>query len=126
MFTEEKIKQIRHLLNFPIEELKPGSYLRKRIAFVEKFDLDNGTNIEAKIQEWLSEIGNLEESISAYETAAAEGQYKKVEMDNEFNVEFFEQKQSASELRKKRNNLIACIIRDLGLKINTNVRRVVR
>lgn len=126
LLTEQQIEQIRHLVNYPIEELKPRSFFRERIAYVEKFDIENGTNIIGKIGEWLSQIEDLEEAITEYETQFAEGEYKRVELKDEYNVEFYEQGRSVPELRLNKNKLVNCIIRDLGLDINNNVRRVVR
>lgn len=112
--TDCEIRQIQIYLGYSTQQLHPSSQLRCRIKTIAEADKRYNLTIINDIANNLNAIAEIDRKIDEIKISNSDG-IKKEKIDEEYEVEYKENKDAAVGLKEVRNRLIDRIAQDLGL-----------
>jgi hypothetical protein len=138
VFTITDRRNIQHYLNLPLQEIKEGSRLWRRLVEIEQLDTDEGTTIATDIQTRLGLIVSLDPVNGANSTLgtaiqSASSQAKRVNVFRRIQIDYQDTKPGqkysgkAGSIEAYVKKLVADLKRDLGFaqQIGGNTIRTV-
>jgi len=138
VFTVADRRNIQHYLNLPLQEVKEGSRLWRRLVEVEQLDADEGTTIATDIQSRLGVIVSIDPVNGANSTLgtairSASSQVKSVDLFRRVKLDYQDSKPGqkysgeAASIEAYIKKLVVDLRRDLGFsqQIGSNAIRTV-
>ncbi len=111
--TEGEIRQIQILLGYPTQQLHPGSKLRCCLKTIADNDARYNLTIINDIVNNLNAIAKINCRIDEIKSSGSDA-VRREKIDDEYEIEYKNNKDTATSLKEQRSKLIDRIAQDLG------------